>query len=56
MSVLGAILTAPADFAGELHELIDRYRFSPAVALEELVDAMEVEVEALVEEVNARDS
>lgn len=55
MSVLGTILNASgSDFAGELHDLIDKYRFNPAIALEELVDALEDEAQALVEEVNAR--
>jgi hypothetical protein len=55
MSLLGDILNVSgSDFAGELHDLIDRYRFNPAIALEELVDALEDEAEALVEEVNAR--
>jgi hypothetical protein len=56
MSVLAALLSGRTDesFAGELHDLIDKWRDHPAIALEELVDAMEVEVEVLVEEVNAR--
>jgi hypothetical protein len=54
--ILGQILKAslrPA-FAGELHDLIDRWRDQPGVIMAELVDAMEIEVEALVEEVNER--
>jgi hypothetical protein len=54
MSVLGLLLGATDTFAGELHDLIDKWRDHPGVALQELVDAMETEVEALVEEVNER--
>jgi hypothetical protein len=56
MSILGDILKLPprTGFAGELHDLIDKWRDHPGTALAELVDAMEIEVEALVEEVNER--
>ncbi len=55
MSVLAALLgRGDESFAGELRDLIDNWRDQPATALEELVDAMETEVEVLVEEVNAR--
>ena len=54
MSTLDEILGVTDTFAGELHDLIDKWRDRPGVALQELVDAMEIEVEALVEEVNER--
>jgi hypothetical protein len=53
-SVLGERLDVPDSFAGELHALIDKWRDHPGVALADMVDAMETEVEALVEEVNER--
>ena len=37
-------------FAEELKDLIQKWRAQPGVALEDLVDAMELEVEGLVEE------
>ena len=43
-------------FKAELHELIDKYRDHPGTLLEELVDAMETEAEALVEEIGERAS
>ena len=42
------------NFAEELHDLLDKWRDQPGVALEELVDAMEIEIEVLVEEINER--
>jgi hypothetical protein len=41
-------------FTDELKELIDKWRDLPGTALEELIDVLEVAVEDLVEEVNAR--
>lgn len=41
-------------FKAELHELIDKYRDHPGTCLEELVDAMETEVEVLVDQINER--
>lgn len=41
-------------FASELHDLLDKYRAQPGAALQEMVDAMEIEVDVLVEEVNER--
>jgi hypothetical protein len=40
-------------FIEELHELIDKYRDMPGVALEELIDALDVVTAELVEEVAA---
>jgi hypothetical protein len=41
-------------FRQELHDLLDKWRDHPGTDIAEMVDAMEVEVEALVEEVNER--
>lgn len=41
-------------FAAELQELIEKYRDSPVMAIEEIIDALESATEALAEEVNAR--
>jgi hypothetical protein len=55
MSALAALFGRQREgFAAELHDLLEKYRFNPTIALEELVDAMENEVEVLVEEVNER--
>jgi hypothetical protein len=55
MNALAALFGRQREgFAAELHDLLEKYRFNPTIALEELVDAMENEVEVLVEEVNER--
>ena len=42
------------NFATELHELIEKWRDYPGESLEEIIDALEIAVEALVEQVNER--